>query len=320
MRDKKKTKAKSAIKTQERTAELVTITEKLMQEIGERKKIEEALKEVNLRFLTLINAIPDIVFFKDAHGRHLIVNKATEEFHGLSQKDIIGKTCESFLPLDLAEQCKKSDNEVFEMRKPFRSEEQATGKDGNIIFLDTFKVPLYDESDNPIGLVGISRDITAHKKAEEALKQREQELETKTHNLEEANIALKVLLKKREEDKTELEEKILLNIKELVIPYLEKLKKNRLDEKQEAYISILESNLKDITSSFSHRLSSKFLNFTPTEIQIANLLRQGKTSKETAELLNSSPKSVAFHRENIRKKLGLTNKKINLKSYLLSLP
>jgi DNA-binding CsgD family transcriptional regulator len=62
------------------------------------------------------------------------------------------------------------------------------------------------------------------------------------------------------------------------------------------------------------------LNFTPTEIQIANLLRQGKTSKEIAEFINSSPKAVAFHRENIRKKLGLKNKKINLKSYLLSLP
>jgi PAS domain S-box-containing protein len=165
----------------------------------------------------------------------------------------------------------------------------------------------------------LKQEIDERRKAEEALKQREKELETKSSNLEEANIALKVLLKKRDEDKAELEEKILLNIKELVVPYLEKLKKNRLDEKQEAYVNILESNLNDIISPFSHRLSSKFLNFTPTEIQIANLLRQGKTSKEIAELINSSPKTVAFHRENIRRKLGLKNKKTNLKSYLLSL-
>lgn len=165
----------------------------------------------------------------------------------------------------------------------------------------------------------LKQAINERKKTEEALKEKERQLETKTHNLEESNIALKVLLKRREEDKTELEEKILLNVKELVIPYLEKLKKNTLDEKQKIYVSILESNLNDITSSFSHRLSSKYMNFTPTEIQIANLLRQGKTSKEIAELINSSPKAVAFHRENIRKKLGLKNKKINLKSYLLSL-
>jgi len=170
------------------------------------------------------------------------------------------------------------------------------------------------------GIMGFNIDITEQKHTEEALREREKELYLKTHNLEETNIALKVLLNRREEDKTELEEKILLNVKELVIPYLEKLKKNTLDEKQKIYISILESNLNDITSSFSHRLSSKFLNFTPTEIQIANLLRDGKTSKEIAELINSSPKAVAFHRENIRKKLGLKNKKTNLKSYLLSLP
>jgi PAS domain S-box-containing protein len=202
-------------------------------------------------------------------------------------------------------------------------------KDGSMFYADinSFLITLHKKT----YLVGIFRDTTERKLAEEELrnarneleirvKERTAELEIKTHNLEEANIALKVLLKRREEDKTELEEKILLNIKELVVPYLEKMKKNRLDEKQEAYVNILESNLNDITSSFSHKLSSKFLNFTPTEIQIANLLRQGKTSKEIAELLNSSPKSVAFHRENIRKKLGLNNKKINLKSYLLSLP
>jgi PAS domain S-box-containing protein len=165
----------------------------------------------------------------------------------------------------------------------------------------------------------LKQEIDERKKAEEALKQREKELETKSSNLEEANIALKVLLKKRDEDKTEIEEKILLNIKELVIPYLDKLKKNRLDERQEAYVYILESNLNDIISPFSHRLSSRYMNFTPTEIRIANLLRQGKTSKEIAELINSSPKAVSFHRENIRKKLGLKNKKTNLKSYLLSL-
>jgi DNA-binding CsgD family transcriptional regulator len=163
------------------------------------------------------------------------------------------------------------------------------------------------------------RDITERKKTEEALRERERELEIKTHNLEEANIALKVLLKRRDEDKTELEDKILLNIKELVVPYLEKLKMSRLDEQQKTHVSILESNLNNISSSFSHRLSSKYINFTPSEIQIANLLRQGKTNKEIGELLNSSERTVAFHRENIRRKLGLKNKKTNLKSYLLSL-
>ena len=167
-------------------------------------------------------------------------------------------------------------------------------------------------------MLGAFVDVTERKQAEQALVEREIELEIKTKNLEEANIALKVLLKKRDEDKTDLEERVLLNVKERIIPYLEGLKKSGLDEKQKIYVGIIELNLNDIISSFSHRLSSRYLNLTPTEIQIANLLRQGKTNKEIGELLNSSPRTVAFHRENIRKKLGLKNKKTNLKTYLLS--
>ena len=109
-----------------------------------------------------------------------------------------------------------------------------------------------------------------------------------------------------------------MNIERLIVPYLEKLKTTGLDEKQITYIHILESNLKELVSPFSHKLSAHFLNFTPTEIQVANLLRQGRTNKEISELLNSSPRTIAFHRENIRKKLKLVKKKTNLKSFLLS--
>jgi PAS domain S-box-containing protein len=179
-------------------------------------------------------------------------------------------------------------------------------KDGGKVLLEIEESPLKNKEGEVIGIVGAARDITERKKAEEAL--------------EETNTALKVFLKRMEEDKIELGEKILLNVKELIIPYVEKLKKSGLNEKQELYVDILKSNLNEITSSFSHTLSSRYLNLTPMEIQVANLLRQGKTNKEIGELLNSSPRTVAFHRENIRKKLGLKNKKINLKSYLLSLP
>ncbi len=162
-------------------------------------------------------------------------------------------------------------------------------------------------------------EIQDRKQAEQALREREKELEIKTGNLEEANTALKVLIRKRDEDRVELEEKVLSNVKELVVPYLEKLKKSGQDDRQETYLSILESNLNDIISPFLRKLSSKYLNLTPTQIQIANLVKEGKTTKEIAELLASTRWAVDFHRNNLRKKLGLTNKKANLRTYLLSL-
>jgi PAS domain S-box-containing protein len=158
------------------------------------------------------------------------------------------------------------------------------------------------------------------KQAEQALKIREKELHTKTKSLEEVNTALRVLLKRRDEDKIELEEKVLSNVKELVVPYLEKLKKSRLDERQRAYANILQSNLDNIVSSFSHSLSSRYLNLTPAEIRVANLVKQGKTTKEIADLLNLSSKTIGAQRESIRNKLGIKNKKANLRTYLSSLP
>jgi len=165
----------------------------------------------------------------------------------------------------------------------------------------------------------LQAEITERKRAEQALKERGKELEIKTSNLEELNTALRVLLKRRDEDKTEIEEKVMSNMRELVSPYLEELKKSRMDERQKAYIGILESNLKNIISPFSRTLSSKYLNLTPTEIQVAGLVKEGKTTKEIAELLNKSTRAIEFHRNNIRNKLGLKNNKSNLRSYLLSL-
>ncbi len=162
-------------------------------------------------------------------------------------------------------------------------------------------------------------NITERKQAESALRQREQELSLKTQNLEDLNTALTVLLKRREEDKSELEEKVMANVKELIMPYLEKLKGSRLDARTAALVGILEANLENIISPFTRKLSWKYLYLTPREIQVANLIREGKTTKEIAELMNVATSAVDTHRFHIRKKLGLNNKKLNLRSYLATL-
>ncbi len=165
----------------------------------------------------------------------------------------------------------------------------------------------------------IIKDITERKITEEALKKREVELKIESSLLEEANTAMKVLLKHREDDKKELETKLIANIKELVLPYIDKIKKSRIDPGQSAYVDIIETNLNDILSPFLQKMSLKYSNFTPTEIQVANLIKAGKTSKEIAEIMKVSVGTVDTHRNNIRSKLSLNKKKINLRAYLLSL-
>jgi DNA-binding CsgD family transcriptional regulator len=160
--------------------------------------------------------------------------------------------------------------------------------------------------------------VEERKRVEKALRKREVELKAQSHHLEEVNTALKVLLKQREEDKKELGQNVLSNVKELIFPYIERMKKSRLNTNQQTLIDILESNLNNIISPFISKLSSKFFNFTSMEIKVANLVKEGKTNKEIADLLYLSKNTILFHRHNIRSKLKLKNKKINLRSHLLS--
>jgi len=108
-------------------------------------------------------------------------------------------------------------------------------------------------------------------------------------------------------------------VKELVVPFPERLMKSQLDPKQLSYIYIIESNLNDIISRFSRNLSTKYLSLTPTEIQVANLIKEGKNTKEIGEVMMLSPRTIETHRKNMRKKLGLEKKKENLRSHLLAL-
>jgi DNA-binding CsgD family transcriptional regulator len=105
----------------------------------------------------------------------------------------------------------------------------------------------------------------------------------------------------------------------MVIPYLEKLKRTHLVSEQVTYLTIIESYLKEIVSPFIHEISSEHHGLTPTEIQVAGLIKEGRTTKEIAGILNLSENTILTHRFKIRTKMGVRNKKINLASYLQSM-
>ncbi len=151
----------------------------------------------------------------------------------------------------------------------------------------------------------LKREIVERKEAEVKLRKRERELKRKTRNLQEVNTAMKVLLDQRERDRREVEEMMLNNVKELLAPYLEKLKKTKLTDAQAAFVRVLETNLNNIISPFLKNLHSRHLNLTPKEIRVASLIKEGRTTKEIAELLGMSVAAVEFHRNNLRRKLGL---------------
>jgi DNA-binding response OmpR family regulator len=137
--------------------------------------------------------------------------------------------------------------------------------------------------------------------------------------LQETNTALGVVLKRVEGDKEKLNTDVLSNLQQLIFPYLDKLRGTRLDEKQRAYVNILDLNLSKITSPFMRGLSQMRANLSHMEIQIANLIKAGKDSKEIADILGVSVNTVTTHRYHLRTKLGLKREKVTLKSYLKSI-
>jgi DNA-binding CsgD family transcriptional regulator len=165
----------------------------------------------------------------------------------------------------------------------------------------------------------LQREIYDRRNTEQRLREREADLEMEKANLQETNTALKVLLKRREVDKQEFEEQVLYNIKELILPYLDKLKQVAVDKRQLAYLTILESNLSDINSNFTRRLSMESYGLTSSELKVANFIRQGKRTREIAALLGISPRTVEAYRLGIRRKMRIQGRKVNLRTFLMSI-
>lgn len=164
------------------------------------------------------------------------------------------------------------------------------------------------------------REIEERKQAENLLLQKEKDLIEKSQELLEMNTALKVLLKQREQDKENIAKDVFSNVEKNIFPYLKRLQtSSTMNHKDKEFIAVIRTQINNIVSPFLRNLTNQYSRFTPAEIKVANLIKDGKSTKEISELLNISVQSVEFHRKNIREKLGLVTKKVNLRSYLLSL-
>ncbi|MGD9077905.1 MAG: PAS domain S-box protein [Desulfobacterales bacterium] len=334
-------------------------TQAIVQDVTRLKEIEKMLRDSRERFLSLVEATSDWIWEVDRTGTYIFSNQKVKDILGYDRHEILGQKPFDFMPPDEAKKITEAFRNFSKSRQAFSGLENINlHKDGHEVVLETSGIPIFDENGEYQGYRGIDRDITKRKLAEQvleqinaelesrvdartadlikanqkleeevserklaekALKTRERELKNKTAQLQELNSALKVLLMKKEENRVDLEEQMVSNVRELIFPYLVKLNNGKLPDKEKAFVNIIESNLREIMSPFAHSLTSVYPGLTPTEIQVANLIKQGKTTKDIAELSNLSPRTIEFHRDNIRTKLGIKNKKINLRTHLLSL-
>lgn len=293
-----------------------------VRDITERLNARQRIESQRVFLRNVIDANPNMIYVIDKQNRIVLANRIFADTLGILPEQLIGmKIQELTSDSDLARIIRQADISLLSHDKSrVESEEHFTDANGNAHWVLSIRIPLKNEEGDIVQLIGVSTDITQRKQAEDDLKAREGELQMKSKNLEEVNTALKVLLKQREEDKKEAEEMFLTNVKDQVIPYVEKLKRSQPNPEQKACIETLEAHMNDIISPFLTSISSRYIDLTPKEIQVTSLIKDGKTTKEIALLLNISPGSVDLHRYHIRKKLGINKQDTNLRSYLLSLP
>lgn len=288
------------------------------------KRMLSELQESEEKYRTIVENANDHIAFVAPDGKIIDVNYKFEEMFGYTREETIGKNfmeIRNFDP-DTMEVFQEWYDTLTPDTRVGMQEFEAFRKDGTSIYIEV-NPKLIVKDGKITAILAIIRDITERKRIESELQRYRDHLEElvkeRTLNLEEANTALRVMLETAEEMKTSIEDKMLLNIKEFVLPYVEKLKRSKPNTIQKTYLENLEQNLKEVASSVIRGISSKYLKITPTEIQVANLVKQGKTTKEIAELLNMSTRTIDAHRYSIRSKLGLNKKKENLRTHLLSM-
>jgi len=307
--------------------------------------MEDALRKEKEFNANLIKTSPAFFVAVASDGTTLLMNEAMLKATGYKQNEVIGKNyLSTFVPESDWPGLRKIVNELPEKGSAAVNESRMVTKDGHELIVEWHSRNVLKDDGELDYFFALGIDITQRKRSEyelrrhrdhledmvkertneltkimEDLRNREAELSIKSRKLEEANIALKVVLKQMAKKKRVDKENNLSNVKQLVIPYLNRLKKSPLNTDQMILINTLESNLDNITSPLISKLSSSFLSLTPMEIRIAHFVKEGLMNKEMAELLGTSLNTISSHRYKLRSKLGLKNKGVNLRSYLLSL-
>lgn len=290
---------------------LLTFIAKRIGQIIERFQMTAAVKQSEAFLGTAINAITNP--FAVINTMDYTIDIANKAYGG---DDVTGMKCYTVShQRDMP--CAGTDYpcavlEVKRTGEPFAGEHIYDEGQGTPLIMETHAYPVFDRNGQVVQVIKYQIDITMRKQVDMALKQ-------KAAELEDMNTALKVLLKKREQDKDDIEEKIFANYQLVLTPVIHDLEKTLTLEKQQDMMTILKTDLHNILSPFSRKLSDKMINLTPREIHVANLIKSGKSNKEMAQILNCSFNTIARHRDNIRKKTGLKNKKTNLRSFLLTL-
>ena len=257
----------------------------------------------------IIDAAPSIICSIAQNGSIRFINPAGERLTGYSTKELLNKNWQDYFHADNKTASNRDLLRQFQENDVRGMEVELKTKDGSLRNISWSSVTRFEDKGSARETLILGNDITRLKKAF-------QEIEKKKQEIEEANIALRVMLDQHTKTKETIEEQISVRLKTLVTPYLDLLRQSATSEQQAETINIITAHIDSIAGSFSPKSKEILLGLSPRESLIADLVRQGKTSKDISEIIGVSVRTVETYRNNLRKKLGINNRKISLRTYL----
>lgn len=273
------------------------------------KKAEETM----LRLTALVRDSADAITVQKLDGTILDWNHGAEKIYGWKQSEAVGRNINIIIPENKYFEIDQMRNELVKGKTAVSFETKRIAKNGCILDIWLTLSKLVDKHGNINAISTIEHYITSRKKAEIALRNSEAKLREQKTILEQKNVAFRELIEQIEIEKKLIKDQISANTENLLLPLLKKIKMQNRNNK---YIDLLEHNLKNMTSSFGIKITNSHLKLSPREIEICNMIKSGFTSKEISETLNIAYKTAERHRNNIRKKIKIVNKNINLATFL----
>jgi PAS domain S-box-containing protein len=276
-------------------------------------KQTQQLSNTGKQLKALMNACPDTAVLLDLDGTIKAANSVAAQSFEMQIGQFIGSNTWEILPAEVAKTRKSKIEQVIRTGKPLTFEDK---RDGHVF--DNTVYPVLDNEGKVIQAAIYGKDITRFREAMDSLISKEKQLQGTTHEIEETKTALSVLLRRHNEERIDLEERVLSSVQNLIRPQIEDLRKTLNNREQEDRLKNLEAGVDMLITPFARDLSSEPFKLTPMEIRVAALVKAGMTNIEMAKRLGVSKNTILSHRFNIRTKLRIRGKDIDLKSHLLT--
>jgi DNA-binding NarL/FixJ family response regulator/PAS domain-containing protein len=281
-----------------------------------QKEAEDSLDRANRRltmekckYENVIDAISDLVFVLDIDGSVTEANRSARRYF---RKDPSGTPIWDLLGLP-----ERSMAEILD--RSARNTPREVSLDDVIYFQCVF-APLKEVSLSSDGYLAILNDITPHVKQRDILEatvaERTAALEEEKAQLQDMNVTLRTVMKSVDKEREAFQESVGRIVRSTLLPAIGSVRRERSDAVRRAYLDILEDQLVKLTPEGGSDRRALLLKLTPTEMKVCQFIQSGAATKDIAEALNLSTVTVQTHRRNIRRKLDLQNRNVNLYTFL----